>query len=1690
MALPEVPWSKRICIVAFWIFLVTEIWSRADGLRSPEVRRPGSPGSQFVTTNRLAESDSPSALDYDSLLETLQGDFGIRSDIVEAAGEEPEYRGAETLVVPLYIPEGAVQINLPRIARSGNLQPEDDLDLRIAPSSDSVLIHRIGTVTGRRPLPSRRPAWRPPVRARPIRLHAFRRSDLVPPRPATTTTTTGAPLILNRFGQKLHTPNAEPFIIDGPLSSHPSLSPLDDEDLEEPEDTAKRAKKNEMSKDSQFHNVTTTEINETSSTTSETPVITSTTTTDEKPSYTVKFPKRPSTTTVAPETSTTSTTATTTTTPTTTTTSTTTTPKMTTRLTTTESIPTQLPSDEVSITEEKTTKSLETPSPSTISDRRSVLFPKPVQTILGSSTPDSTTVTVNTTTTLKPTTVKPSVTTQRPPLRTPPWFNRPGSTTTVAATTTTTVSTTTSLPVSEKSPVAWRRTTRRPLRSTTEKSVVEDDSSTLSSISHITTPTTTTTKASEILAQTEKRVPFINRRTTTTSTTTERPKTEKQTIEHTTSTTTTSKPLITTKEVTPPPSSSTTAVTTGTSSSSTTSPPVTTKRPITAPQRLPPVRTMVSVEEIFKDSRPKENVSISEDDKEVIETTSVRSLFSTQSPVVADNHEETSLEASLTEKNNNPSGRNDAARRVIRPPTRFSNLKSEEQNTTTDVAEVHIPESKLSDVGLESEVEKSKSLNATESFEELDARDSDFIFQTEDKSTVLPRRKVFRPSRPFLHPDSIKTADRTSEHERPQRRRRPGRPRSTPPPPITHSSDFFKAPKDTISYGTTEKDQTVATRAGASAKPVQVASTTTFSTPVILTEKGPTSATETDLSSTPGDVISVTTLPPPITTTEKSPEQVVIESLTEIMKAATNNNKGKDKVSNIATNLEALNKQLAERGIYIMHAEVDGVRIKLDNRTLPRHTTHPPPTTFHPSTPFKVTLGSTLATTTENPPTSVTNPPLKTQDGQVLTVSEAEVSDKDILTSIKTSFSFHTSKPLDIENETDSENEVQSTTNDSSFTTFKPAETRKSAVKPVRGEPQSPVLSPSMLPSSEDFYDSLPTFNNTEGNRNHKMANDETLTPVRTSSPVGDREKDDEFGTVPSVAIYASSTVPASVTTRTRSTTVHITTHRPSMRPTQTTNESSKPGLILIDDGYLNRNGTTEGKAPDSDPQYSTRMHPTSHHRPTSVPKLPDSEYDADSRPNTNGRESSFDTFTYATITEDTAPTPSAKAGNSSLNNSASSSVRSAFGVFPIKMTVPDDNAVAAAEDVESEDFEENTSTASTTIYVIGVIGIIPAAGLAAFLARKFLRKTQKALPDSEERAEGFTPVTHHSRKPSHSNTLDAEPSSVEAKNPKYSPWEFPRSKLRLVSILGEGNFGVVWKAEARELCACDGTPGATVLVAVKGVKEGAGVKERQDLLKELAIMQHIGQHPNVVTLLGCCTQQEPHYLVMEYVMFGKLLTFLRDNRTRHNYFNFSSDTDALTSKDLTRFACQIATGCDYLQTRGIIHRDLAARNILVDHNKVCKIADFGLARNIKDIGSDIYEQKSRGALPIRWMAPESLYMSIFTHKSDVWSLGILCWEIVTLGSTPYPGMTAREVMRRVREGYRLERPEHCRPEFYHIVTKCWHQDLNKRPSFAELKFEMSQLLEHGQAAYPCIDLENFPEANYFSMHDNDDEKL
>lgn len=419
-------------------------------------------------------------------------------------------------------------------------------------------------------------------------------------------------------------------------------------------------------------------------------------------------------------------------------------------------------------------------------------------------------------------------------------------------------------------------------------------------------------------------------------------------------------------------------------------------------------------------------------------------------------------------------------------------------------------------------------------------------------------------------------------------------------------------------------------------------------------------------------------------------------------------------------------------------------------------------------------------------------------------------------------------------------------------------------------------------------------------------------------------------------------------------------------------------------------------------------------------------------------------------------------------------------------------------EEEESQAIEDITGT---TVYVVGIIAIIPAAGLLAWLVRFVIRRKELFNSESSSETGLNRPITEDdnlqvtgrltqplaggcfetiAEAPENIPKVD----NVDAGN---SVWEFPRSRLRLQTVLGEGNFGKVWKAEADDICGYDGT----ILVAVKTVKENAAQREVDDLIQEMKIMQEIGPHPNVVTILGVCSDQEPYLLIMEYVMYGKLLTHLREQRTRQSsFFNFSKDGaemgETLTSKDLTKFAYGVAKGMEFLVTKGIIHRDLAARNILVDHNKNTKISDFGLSRNLRDLGGEMYEQKTKGALPIRWMAPESLYFSVFTPKSDVWGYGILMWEIVTLGSTPYPGMGAREVMRRVRDGYRLERPAHCHPDLYLIIQKCWAGDMNKRPDFSELRKELAKLLED-QHGY--IDLQNIPEHKYYSMDQNPDEE-
>ncbi|XP_023237493.1 fibroblast growth factor receptor 3-like [Centruroides sculpturatus] len=286
--------------------------------------------------------------------------------------------------------------------------------------------------------------------------------------------------------------------------------------------------------------------------------------------------------------------------------------------------------------------------------------------------------------------------------------------------------------------------------------------------------------------------------------------------------------------------------------------------------------------------------------------------------------------------------------------------------------------------------------------------------------------------------------------------------------------------------------------------------------------------------------------------------------------------------------------------------------------------------------------------------------------------------------------------------------------------------------------------------------------------------------------------------------------------------------------------------------------------------------------------------------------------------------------------------------------------------------------------------------------------------------------------------------------------WEFPRERLVLGKLLGQGAFGQVMLADAYGL---NDKEGITV-VAVKMLKDGHTDRDVTDLVSEMEVMKTIGKHVNIINLLGCCTQDGPLYVIVEYAPNGNLRDFLRNNRPNSGYERAIGDTGItqfVTYKCLVSYAFQVARGMEYLSSKKCIHRDLAARNVLVTENYVMKIADFGFARDVQNI--DYYKKTTGGRLPVKWMAPEALFDRIYTTKSDVWSYGVLLWEIMTLGGTPYPSVPVENLFKLLKEGHRMYKPAHCSLEIYLIMRQCWDSSPQKRPTFTELVEDLDRIL-------------------------------
>uniref|UniRef100_A0A4W5NH55 receptor protein-tyrosine kinase n=1 Tax=Hucho hucho TaxID=62062 RepID=A0A4W5NH55_9TELE len=340
------------------------------------------------------------------------------------------------------------------------------------------------------------------------------------------------------------------------------------------------------------------------------------------------------------------------------------------------------------------------------------------------------------------------------------------------------------------------------------------------------------------------------------------------------------------------------------------------------------------------------------------------------------------------------------------------------------------------------------------------------------------------------------------------------------------------------------------------------------------------------------------------------------------------------------------------------------------------------------------------------------------------------------------------------------------------------------------------------------------------------------------------------------------------------------------------------------------------------------------------------------------------------------------------------------------------------------------------------------------------------------------------------------------------SKWEFPRDRLRLGKTLGHGAFGKVVEASAfgiDKLSTCK-------TVAVKMLKGGATTNERKALMSELKILIHIGHHLNVVNLLGACTKLGGDFFEFCYCKYGNLSNYLRSKRADFivyksqdgklvtsgsgcdlselikrrlesvastgssassgfvedkSYCDSEEEEEepedlykrVLTMEDLICYSFQVAKGMEFLASRKCIHRDLAARNILLSENNVVKICDFGLARDIyKDPD---YVRKGDSRLPLKWMAPEAIFDKIYTTQSDVWSFGVLMWEIFSLGASPYPGLHIdEEFCCRLKEGTRMRAPEYSSSEIYLTMLDCWQGESGDRPTFTELVERLGDLLQ------------------------------
>ncbi|KAI0236774.1 Focal adhesion kinase 1 [Lamellibrachia satsuma] len=281
--------------------------------------------------------------------------------------------------------------------------------------------------------------------------------------------------------------------------------------------------------------------------------------------------------------------------------------------------------------------------------------------------------------------------------------------------------------------------------------------------------------------------------------------------------------------------------------------------------------------------------------------------------------------------------------------------------------------------------------------------------------------------------------------------------------------------------------------------------------------------------------------------------------------------------------------------------------------------------------------------------------------------------------------------------------------------------------------------------------------------------------------------------------------------------------------------------------------------------------------------------------------------------------------------------------------------------------------------------------------------------------------------------------------------YEIDRDRITLGDILGEGQFGDVHRGIYHDV------NGTEVDVAIKTCKVDSDESVAEKFLEEAYIMQQF-EHPHIIKLIAICSAP-PIWIVMELAKLGEMRAFLQSNH------------QLLRLESLIMYCYQLSTALSYLESKKFVHRDIAARNVLVSSEDCVKLADFGLSRWVEE---QSYYKATKGKLPIKWMAPESINFRRFTTASDVWMFGVCMWEILMYGVKPFQGVKNNDVIGKIEAGERLPLPLGCPPALYNVICSCWSYEPSRRPNFSEIKSYLSEiLLDERQRELEQMKLEN-----------------